>query len=295
MFFVVNGGGRDGRSTIVAIDLTKFDAVLLDLDGTVYHEHHPLPGAIELIRKLQSDRRTFACLSNSASSPQRVCRRLEEMGVRLETNQVYTAALAVCDYVMERFAKAHPRADPPSKLPVQHAIPRVFNLCTESVYEMLEGRVHWVETADEPCDAVICGAPSNVHATPDRQRIAMELLRRGAVLAGLCNDRVYPSPRGLELGSGSQCAMLAYAANVTPVFCGKPERIFFVELCTRLKVLPEKCVLIGDNLESDVAGAKGVGMTSVLTMSGVTNRKELEALSTTERPEHVVEDLTELI
>jgi hypothetical protein len=79
------------------------------------------------------------------------------------------------------------------------------------------------------------GAPSNAYATEDRQRVALLLLRHGAALVGLCADRVYPSPRGLEFGSGSQSAMLSYAANVEPFFCGKPEKIFFMELCQNAK------------------------------------------------------------
>ena len=46
-------------------------------------------------------------------------------------------------------------------------------------------------------------------------------------LVGICADRVYPSPRGIEFGSGALTMMLAYAADVTPVFTGKPERVFF--------------------------------------------------------------------
>jgi HAD superfamily hydrolase (TIGR01450 family) len=262
----------------VPIDLTSFDAVLLDLDGTVYHEQHPLPGAVEVIARLQRDGRRFACLSNSPSSPQHVCEHLRAMGVTLDRDQVYTAAAAACDYVLHRFG---PGA-------------RVFNLCTESVGRLLEGQVQWVSGAGEPCDVVIAGAPSNVNATPERQREALQLLRAGASLVGLCNDRVYPSPRGIEFGAGSMCAMLSYAANVKPFFCGKPERIFFTELCSRLKVDPARCVLIGDNLESDVAGAKSLGMASILTLSGVTTRRELDTLAPAMRPDHVVADLTEL-
>jgi HAD superfamily hydrolase (TIGR01450 family) len=274
----------------VPIDLASFDAVLLDLDGTVYHEHHPLPGAIELIRKLQTDGRKFACLSNSPGSPQNVCRRLESMGVKLDPELIYTAAAAACDYVLESF----PKPDTGSRLAARSHFARVFNLCTESVQEMLEGKVQWVNGPDEPCDAVIAGTPVNVNATPDRQRIALELLRKGAALVGLCNDRVYPSPRGIEFGAGAMCAMLSYAANVKPIFCGKPERIFFIELCNRLKVEPARCVLVGDNLESDVGGARSVGMKSVLVLSGVTSRKDLAALDVSMQPDHVIASLTEL-
>ena len=101
----------------------------------------------------------------------------------------------------------------------------------------------------------------------------MLLLRKGAALAAICADRVYPSPRGLEFGVGAMAAMLAYAVDVRPIFCGKPEKLFFNELCHRLGVRPDRCVLIGDNLESDIAGAKGVGMKTILTLTGVATRK----------------------
>src|SRR5437867_8573246 len=85
-------------------DFHAFDAVLLDLDGTVYFEEHALPGAVELIRQLQTQGRPYACLTNSTSSPERISARLERMGVIVDPAHIYTAAAAACDYVMERFA-----------------------------------------------------------------------------------------------------------------------------------------------------------------------------------------------
>jgi ribonucleotide monophosphatase NagD (HAD superfamily) len=156
---------------------------------------------------------------------------------------------------------------------------------------MLDGKVHWINREDEGCDAVVCGVPLSVYATEDRRRTAMLLLRKGATLVSICNDRVYPSPRGLEFGVGALSAMLAYAANTTPVFCGKPERLFFQELCHRLDAQPERCVLFGDNLESDIAGAKGVGMKTVLILTGVCHLEDVSKLSEIERPDWVIADL----
>jgi ribonucleotide monophosphatase NagD (HAD superfamily) len=59
-------------------------------------------------------------------------------------------------------------------------------------------------------------------------------------------------------------------------------------------VRPEKCILIGDNLESDIAGAKGVGMATILSLTGVTRRSDVEKLPVHLRPDWVVENLTEL-
>jgi NagD protein len=263
----------------VPFDFSPYAAVLLDLDGTLYHEDHVLPGAAELVGRIQREGRAYACLTNSTTSAARLRARLGRMGIDVPERNIYTAAEAAGDYVaQERWAHGGP--------------PRVYNLATEGLHELLDGRVEWVTAIGQPCDAVISGAPANVYATDDRQRVALYLLRAGARLVGVCADRVYPSPRGLEFGSGAMTSMLAYAAGVTPVYAGKPERIFFEELCRRLAVEPARCVLVGDNLESDIAGAKGVGMATVLTLTGVARREDVGRVGA--RPDRVVGDLTEL-
>lgn len=259
--------------------LDRSQAVLLDLDGTIYHDEHPLPGAMELIGRLIAARRTFACISNSTSSPARVAERLTNMGAAIDASNIFTAGAAAVDYALSTF--------PPR--------PRVFNLGTEGVHEMLEGRADWVDSADQKCDIVIVGAPSNVYVTEARQRIALQLLRAGARLVGCCADRVYPSTRGIEFGSGAHTNYLAYAANVTPVFTGKPNRIFFEELCKHLNTAPVDCVLIGDNLESDIGGGKAMGMRTILTLCGITRRGDAEKLPAELQPDAVVEDLRELL
>ena len=287
------------------IDFDAFEAVLLDLDGTVYHEEHALPGAVELVARLRSQGRKFACLTNSTSSPQRIADRLNRMGIEIDPGHVYTAAAATADYVMERFGGADNTTEVPAGIsqpilqeraakPLARYRPTVFNLSTEGIEEMLQGKVQWVQSDGEKCDAVICGVPLNVYATESRQRTAMLLLRNGAALVGICADRIYPSPRGLEFGVGAMAAMLAYAAGVSPVFCGKPEKLFFDELCHRLHVRPDRCVLIGDNLESDIAGAKGVGMKTILTLTGVATRDDVQRLPPAARPDWIIDDLTVL-
>src|SRR5271170_6452588 len=80
----------------VPLDFSSYHAVLLDLDGTVFHEDHPLPGAVALISRLKTENHTFACLSNSGGSPLRMVQRLAQMGAELDPDQIYTAAAAAC-------------------------------------------------------------------------------------------------------------------------------------------------------------------------------------------------------
>jgi len=168
------------------IDFDAFEAVLLDLDGTVYFEEHALPGAVDLIRRLQTERRKYACLTNSTSNPERIAARLGRMGVQVDPAHIYTAAAAACDYVMERFAGQSALAEVGSdgvggdgvntNLQPRHPVtphpvtsqrkPRVFNLSTEGVHEMLDGKVEWVNDEKSACDAVVCGVPKRMGPGP---------------------------------------------------------------------------------------------------------------------------------
>jgi HAD superfamily hydrolase (TIGR01450 family) len=262
-------------------DFSPYAAVFLDLDGTIYHEHDVLPGAVELVTHLRTTGRRFACLTNSNSNPREIHERLLGMGIDIPATHIYSAVAAAADFVVRHLAV--------------EKRPRLFNLASGGLEELLEDRVVWVKLIDEPCDAVMAGAATSSYATPDRQWQALQLLRAGAALIGTCADRVFPSPRGMEFGSGAMSMMLAYAANIRPTFCGKPELIFFDELCNRLNVRSDKCILIGDNLESDIAGARAVGMATVLTLSGVSREKDLIDLPAEKMPGRVITSLADLL
>lgn len=201
------------------------------------------------------------------------------MHVHADPQYVYTAAAAAVEMVVDRYGRGA----------------RIFNLSTDGVAEMMrEYGLSMVEDSSERCDAVIVGAPYNAFATEDRRRQAMLLARGGASLVGICADRIFPGQRGLEFGAGALCAMLAYAANSTPVFAGKPEPDFYINLCKRLNADPSRSLLIGDNLESDVAGAKRVGVSTILVLTGVARREDLLDLADDKRPDWVARDSFEI-
>lgn len=268
----------------IPIDFSAYPAVFLDLDGTLFHDAVPLPGAVALVHRLQRERVPFACLTNSGSSPASVKQRMDAVGIELDPGCIYTAATAACDYIRSHL----PRSGPSRK-------PRLYHLAGESCAQLLAGLVDFVERPDQECDAILVASLDNPAVTPTRLFTALQLARRGAEIIGLCADRVYPSTRGLELGAGAVTAMLSYAAQVEPIFCGKPEPRFFEELCQHLQVAPAGSLLIGDNLESDIAGAKRVGMRTILTLTGVSRQRDVDAAAPQQRPDLVIADLTALL
>ena len=152
-----------------------------------------------------------------------------------------------------------------------------------------------MEHASEPCDAVVVGTFAGEFVNHQRMRIALNLVRNGAACVGICGDRIYPAADGVEFGSGALTSMLAYAANVTPVFCGKPQAHFFEHACARLGASPRSSLVIGDNLEADIWGARALGIHTILTLTGVTAPGDLLNLPSDRRPDRVVQNLLELL
>jgi 4-nitrophenyl phosphatase len=262
----------------MSFDFSPYHAVLLDLDGTLCNENEPLPGAAALIQRLTDEGRKIACLSNSIQSPARVARRLRDISIDLSPDLLYTAAEAAANYCIEQYP----------------AGAGLFNLASDGITELLGDRFRWIDSEHDDCRAVIVGNTTCANCTLPRLRTGMRLIRRGAACLGICGDRAFPSPSGLEIGTGSVTRMLAYAGNVEPLFFGKPQPMFFEKLCQRLGVAVHACILIGDNLDSDIGGAKDVGMKTILSLTGVSSRKDLLTWPNERSPDWVVESLEQL-
>ena len=86
--------------------------------------------------------------------------------------------------------------------------------------------------------------------------------------------------------------MVAEFAEREPQVAGKPERPLFEETLTR--VGGERPLVIGDRLDTDIAGAVTMGWDSLLVLTGVTGLDELVSAAKGERPTFIAPDLAGL-
>jgi 4-nitrophenyl phosphatase len=117
-------------------------------------------------------------------------------------------------------------------------------------------------------------------------------IRAGALFVGTNADVTFPTPRGLAPGAGAVLAALQAASGVAPVVVGKPEPHLFLTAVERLGTSPERTLVVGDRLETDILGAQRAGLTSALVLTGVTRPEHLEASSIA--PTFVFNSLIEL-
>ena len=146
---------------------------------------------------------------------------------------------------------------------------RVLALTMHALVHDLEG----IELVGEGADAVLLGGADE---TPETNLVfsfmnlarAFAELEGGADLYCMHRNRWWQTKHGPLLDAGMFVAGLEYAAQTEAVVLGKPSPSYFAAACEALDADPQMTWMIGDDLESDIAGAQGIGMRTVLMRTG---------------------------
>lgn len=249
--------------------------LLVDLDGTVYRGAQAVPGAAAFLgRALARGLRVLYVTNRSTRTPEAVAAHLVALGIPATPDAVLTSSLATVRW-LEREA---PGA-------------RVFFVGEEGLERALAASS--LTVTDRDPDYVVVGFDGSINY----QKIdtAARLARGGAKLVATNPDRVLNTDRGLAPGNGALVAAIATAANVPPHFVGKPERLIFDIALEVLGCAREEVLVIGDNLETDIAGGVAAGLETVLLLTGVSTREDLQGLAAdAARPQRVAEDYQQL-
>jgi ribonucleotide monophosphatase NagD (HAD superfamily) len=117
-------------------------------------------------------------------------------------------------------------------------------------------------------------------------------LEAGAELYCLHRNRWWQTSRGPLLDAGAFVAGLEYAAGVQATLLGKPSPAYFSAAVEALDADPKMTWMVGDDVEADVAGAKGVGMHAVLVRTGKFRPDEVEIAKA--QPDGIVSSIADL-
>ena len=268
--------------------------LLVDLDGVVYRGADPVPGVAAVLadRAAHGDDVVYVT-NNSMHYRTDYQARLAAMGAPVSADTVVSSARATAAYLRDH--------DP--------GIRRVLVLGGGGLERELRDEGYDVVTAGAAAtrigqedidgfaaagnpDAVVVGLDPNLTYT--RLVVASDCIRAGAHFVATNRDPVYPTERGLRPGAGSIVIALEAATGVVPVSIGKPAPYLLEAAAHAVGREPSEAIMIGDGIGTDLAAARAVGARSVLMLTGVTSRAEVEALPNDQRPTTVAADAGEL-
>ena len=239
--------------------IRRYDHVLLDLDGCVWVGDEPIHGAPEAVAALREGGKRVAFVTNDVRhSGEEFVRKLWRLGFQASLEEVVTVAGALQHRLsLREGGSAYVVGGANALRHVEDAGMRVVN---------------GTEFATRADVVVVAGDETFGY---DALRTAVQAVLRGADLLGAHRDRTFPMPDGPWPGSGSILAAVEYATGKTAETVGKPEAHIFLTALDRLG--EGRALVIGDRLDSDVAGARAAGLDGAIVLSGVTGRDEGEA------------------
>lgn len=225
-------------------------ALLLDLDGVLYVEGEPLPGAREAVTELRTRGYGLRFVTNTTARSRRMTlAKLGGLGFQVGEDELITPAV---------LAHAHCRAC---------GYERVALIMNETVKEDFSG----LEEVESGVEAVIMGDLGAAFGFEILNR-AFRLVMHGAELIALQKNRFWLTADGLSLDAGPFVAAIEYATDRAATVVGKPSSSFFDLVLAGLDVPPGAAAMVGDDIETDIGGALDAGLAAVLVRTGKYHR-----------------------
>jgi 4-nitrophenyl phosphatase len=259
--------------TSLTLDLRTIRAVASDMDGVLWRGTEILPGAVEFFQFLtQCGIPYVMATNNSTKTVHDYVSRLRGLNIPAEPSQILSSVVVTGDYLVKHYPVGTP----------------IFVLGSEA----LEAAMMELGYVVDPDHAKVVIVGLDYRLTYDRLRIAGQRILAGATFIGTNSDPTLPIPDGLIPGSGTLIAALQTMTQREPILMGKPQSTMFLTAVERLGATAATTLMIGDRLETDIKGAKAVGMATALVLTGISSDDEIQNDYT---PDAVFDDLAALL
>ena len=249
-------------------------AILLDIDGVLHVSGEAIPGGGDAVRELREDGHRLRFVTNNTTRARaRLAGELRDIGIEVEADDVATTPLAAAGLLAGQ---------------------RVLALTMDAVRSDLSERV---ELVDAGADVVLLGGADETDETGrvfsyENLNRAFAEIDAGARLVCLHKNRWWQAARGPLLDSGAFVAGLEYAAGVDAEVVGKPSRAYFDGALAELGATAEEAVMVGDDVDADIGGAKAAGLRGVLVRTGKFREETLAAADP--QPDGVVDSIADV-
>lgn len=254
-----------------------FRSVAFDLDGTVYLEDQVVPAAPEAIRRVRELGARVAFVTNNAMRPPAaVVEKLSRLGIEASVEEVQTSSQAVVRLLGgQRGLRGK----------------GVLVVGGSGLREALSGAGARLLDPEDWRAAEVVVAGLDPELTYRKLRAASLAISAGARFVGSNSDASLPTPDGPWPGAGSVLALLSTATGACPEIAGKPERAMFEAVSAALGPGPR--LMVGDRVDTDLAGARALGWATALVLTGATRPARL--LDVEPVPDHLLEDVGGLL
>ncbi len=263
--------------------LERIRFLILDMDGVLWRGDTPAPGLAAFFQTLERLRIEAILATNNASKTVLdYVAKLAGFGVAIRPERILTSGVATAGALASRYVRG-------SKVFVVGE-PALAEVLAEHGFDILDPEAPLDVATREPAAFVVAA----IHRQVRYHHLAAAALHinAGAAFYATNPDPSVPHELGTLPGAGAIQAALVAATGIQPVVVGKPGPLLFEEALRRLGAPVEATAMVGDRLETDIAGGQGAGLRTILLLSGVTSADALRTNGIV--PDFVFADISEL-
>jgi len=241
---------------------SNIKSLILDMDGVIWRGDSAignLPSVFDAIEKL--DLKVAFATNNGTRTPEQYCERLEGLGIPVEPWQVITSSLGVAHLLGVKFPSGG----------------QVFAVGEDGLMLALREKGFEILSVNsaEKAQAVVMGIDRDINFSKMTE-FAL-LVRNGIPFYATNPDKTFPTPRGEIPGAGAWISVIVTSTGIEPIYAGKPAPYLFDLARERLGTKKEETLVVGDRLETDIAGGQRAGYPVALVLSGVSTHEQVEA------------------
>jgi 4-nitrophenyl phosphatase len=254
--------------------------ILLDGDGVLWRGDTPIPGIKDFFDYLAEKKINWALITNNNTrTAQDYVKKLQKFGIKADESIVFTSSTATAEYLLNRFGRAAPL----------HVVGMdgLTTTLRNAGFNITVGET----VPNQKVAAVVAGMDRQINH--EKIKVAMRLIMNGAEFVATNTDGSFPTPEGINPGTGMVIGALQATSNVEPTVIGKPQKAIFETALRRFNELPENALMVGDRLETDILGASRLGIKTVAVLTGVTSREEITKNEI--KPDHIFEDISDFL
>lgn len=220
--------------------------LLLDLDGVLYVDGEPIPGAARAVTTLRERGLPLRFITNTSTQPPEALQhKLAGFGIAVTADEIFSAVSATVQYLQAL-------GTPALHLVMQDAVKPAF------AGFPLDSR--------EP-DFVVLADIGEAWSYALLNRI-FNLLMHGARLICLHRNKYWQTGDGLHIDIGAFVAGLEYVSGAQALVMGKPSPEFFRQALASLALPAAQVAVVGDDIEVDIGGGQAVGLAGILVKTG---------------------------
>jgi 4-nitrophenyl phosphatase len=250
------------RDIIANMDIKDINTLLIDGDGVLWRAEQPIAGLNDFVEVMNAQGINWALLTNNATrNRMQFVEKFAGFGIEVGVERIFSSAIVTATYLQEHFSAGD----------TIYVVGEAGLIATlrEAGFDVRAGD-------DQPDEAVAVIGSMDRGLTYGRLAAANRLIRRGARFIQTNPDKTFPMPDGIAPGAGTIMAALVAASGVEPVVIGKPETALYEAAMRAYGAQPERTAMVGDRLETDILGAQRVGISTILVLTGVATRGDLE-------------------